>query len=806
MNTAQEIAISGGVVTIAAIGGMAGIGKTALAVHAAHLLAEQFPDGQIFLSLNAHTPGQQPAKPFDALESLLLLTDVRKMPAGMDARAALWRKYLAGKRVLLVLDDAANSDQVLPLLPGTPGSLVLVTSRLRLKALQDTTVLSLDVLPPEQARDMLIKLAGRTGLGADDPAAADITRLCGYLPLAIGLTAAQLRHDASLTPAMLAARLADAQHRPELMRAESRSVSVAFNMSYRELDRARQQMFRRLALLPGVGIDVYAAAALDDSDIAVAQRSLDVLYDHYLIAQPAAGRYTFHDLIREHARALAATDPATERDAALTRLLDYYLSTARSADRHLARRTATGVPAAITVPPVHAPELRSRDQALAWMDGQSVNLRAAVSLAANNGKTAHAIAIPAAMSGYLLNRNRWTEGITLHLIALSAADEVGDRAAAASALTDLGQFRRMTGDPAADRNLTQAAAIQRGLGNRVGEANALAALGSLRHATGDFKSATRSLSRAVRLYRDCTDLAGEARARYDLGVIQYHTGKYTAAVTSFHAALRTFRHSGDRLGQADAISYLAAIDRETGRYTSAAANMTTAVGIYRDLADRHEEAGALMFLGAMQYPVGNHPEALRNLTAALKTYRDLREPFGEAAVLNELGIVQRLTGNSVAASASLNRALELFRSLDSRIGEAEGLGNLGTVQCEAGDYPAAAASLERALELHREMANPNGEASALSSLGELMLATETENALPYFEQALDIAGRVSLLPVEARAREGIGNCLRAAGDADAGAASLRQALEIYERMGSPAAGRVATLLASVPHQDMPDAD
>lgn len=802
MNAAQDIARPGSTVAIVAIGGMAGVGKTALAVHAAHRLADQFPDGQIFLTLNGHTPGLHPVDSSDALESLLLLTDTHKIPVGVEPRAALWRKRLAGKRVLLVLDDAASSDQVRPLLPGTPGCLVLVTSRLRLKALQDVAVLGLDILPPAQARGMLIRLAGRADLNLDDGAVADITRLCGYLPLAIGLTAAQLRHDPLLTPARLAARLTDAQHRPELIRAENLSVSTAFDMSYRDLEPAQQRLFRRLALQPGTDTDVYAAAALDDSGTAAAQRNLDILYDHYLIAQPAPGRYSFHDLIREHAQALASADPAAERDDALTRLLDYYLSTARAADRHLARRTATGVPDAITVPPVHAPELQSRDEALAWMDAQSVNLRAAVSFAATHGQTAHAIAIPAAMTGYLLARSRWTEGITVHLIALTAADEAGNRAASANALSDLGRLRLMTGDLAAARNLTQAAAIQRGLGNRVGEANALAALGGLQHSTGEFKSATRNLNRALRLYRDCADLAGEARTRYDLGVVQYNTGHYPAAVTSFRAALRMFRHYPDRLGQADAISYLAAIDRETGQYISAAANMTTALGIYRDLGDRHEEAGALMFLGAMQYPTGNYQEALRNLTAALETFRDLREPFGEAAVLNELGIVYRETGDLAAATDSLNRALGLFRDLSSRIGEAEVLGNLGRVHCQAGDYASAATSLERALELHRELTNPNGETSTLSSLGELMLASGTGEACPYFEQALDIAVRLSLLPEEARAREGIGNCRRTAGDPSAAVASSRQALEIYQRIGSPAADRVSALLESAHHHNL----
>ena len=194
-------------------------------------------------------------------------------------------------------------------------------------------------------------LARRPGLGQDDVPVQEIARLCGYLPLGIGLLAPKLLHKPSLGAATLASQLAAARNRPELMDAEDRSVSVAFDMSYRDLPPQQQRMFRRLGLQPGGDIDVYAAAALDATDLDTAQRNLDGLYDHYLLAQPSPDRYRGHDLIREYARALAETDPAAERHAAITRLLDYYLHVARAADRFLARRVAAGVPATITVPP-----------------------------------------------------------------------------------------------------------------------------------------------------------------------------------------------------------------------------------------------------------------------------------------------------------------------------------------------------------------------------------------------------------------------------------------------------------------------
>ena len=300
----------GGVVGIHAIGGMAGIGKTTLAVHAAHRLAGQFPDGQIFLPLHAHTPGQRPVDPADALASLLRAAgiSVQAIPAGLDARAGCWRGYLAGKKMLLVLDDATGHEQVRPLLPGTAGSLVLITSRRRLTALEDAAVISLDTLPPDEATQLLARLAARPDVASADSGVAEIARLCGYLPLAIGMLARQLHHHPAWTPAGLAAELAAARDRLELMQAENLSLAAAFDLSYQDLTAGQRRLFRLLGLHPGPDIATHTAAALAGTTLATARRQLRVLYDHHLISEPASGRYRLHDLLREHAQRLAATD------------------------------------------------------------------------------------------------------------------------------------------------------------------------------------------------------------------------------------------------------------------------------------------------------------------------------------------------------------------------------------------------------------------------------------------------------------------------------------------------------------------
>ena len=219
---------------------------------------------------------------------------------------ALWRDRLAGLQLLLVLDDAASSEQVRPLLPGAGGCLVLITSRRHLTALEDATAISLDTLPPGEAAALLIRLAGRAGLSPADPAVGELIQLCGCLPLAIGMVARQLHHHPAWSLGRRAAELAAAVDRLELMAAENLSVTAAFNMSYADLTGEQQRLFRRLGLHPGADIDAYAAAALDGTDLTAARRGLEALYDQYLIAEPAQGRYRLHDLIREHARALAS--------------------------------------------------------------------------------------------------------------------------------------------------------------------------------------------------------------------------------------------------------------------------------------------------------------------------------------------------------------------------------------------------------------------------------------------------------------------------------------------------------------------
>ena len=825
----DAVAGAGGVVSIHAIGGMAGIGKTAFAVHAAHGLAGRFPGGQVFLPLHGHTPGQQPVAPADALASLLLTIGVpgAQIPAGLEARTALWRDRVAGRQLLLILDDAVGSEQVWPLLPGAGGSLVLVTSRRRLTALEDARTISLDTLPPQEAAGLLVRLAVRPGLSPADPAVAEITRLCGFLPLAIGMLARQLHHHPAWSPAGRAAELAAAVDRLELLATENVSVAAAFDLSYADLAPDQQRLFRRLGLHPGAEVDGYAAAALDGSSLAAARRGLDALYDQYLLTEPAPGRYRMHDLIREHARTLAGRlDPDDDRNQATERLLDYYQHAAARADALLARQARTAPARAGGTTPTAVPALASREEALAWARTERASLLACLDHAAAGGQHARIIALTAGLAGLLRQDGPWAEAITRHNTAVQAGRHLGDRSGQADALANLGDVRRLTGDyPGAARDLEEALGIYPDLGDRPGQAGALTYLGKARRLTGDYPGAARALEEALDTYRDLGDRPGQADALTYLGVVQWVTGDHPAAARALEEALGISRDLGERLGQADALTYLGGVRTTTGDYQAAARALEEALGIHRDLGNRLGQADTLNNLGMVRQMTGNYPGAARDLEEALSISRDIGSRRGQADALNALGLVRRMTGDYPAAARDLEQALGIHRDMGDRFGQAIALAYLGRVRRMSGNYPGAARDLEQALDISRDLGGRRGQAIALTYLGDVRrvsgdypgAARDLEDALDIHrdiggrggevealneigtlsrargdlgqarschQQALDLARQIGSPLDEAHALAGLGRCALAAGRTAEAEAGVRQALEIFQRIGA----------------------
>jgi tetratricopeptide (TPR) repeat protein/transcriptional regulator with XRE-family HTH domain len=670
----------GGVVAIYAIGGMAGVGKTAFAVHAAHRVAAEFPDGQFFLPLHAHTAGRRPVDPSDALASLLLSAGVavQHIPPGLEARAGRWRDQVAGKKILLLLDDAAGHEQVQPLLPGTAGCLVLITSRRRLTAVADADVISLDTLPPEEAATLLAARSGRPELADPAGPGAEITRHCGYLPLAIGMIASQLRHHPARTAAEVAASLESAKGRLAVLRAENLSVTAAFDLSYTGLTTRQQRMFRLLGLVPGPSFDTYAAAALADTDPAAASRLLDELFDQHLVSEQQTGRYQLHDLLREHARTLVLADDPADNDAAAERLLDYYLRATRAARGHFGS-WITYAAGPVDRPPGRSPDLSTLERATAWLEAERVNLRSAADYAAATGRHSLAIQIVTAVSGYLTACGPWDEARAMHQTALIAAWRAEDVSGQATALNELGLLALLT---------------------------------------ADYPAAAANLREAVMLFASTGDLPGQTYALNELGFAQALTGYYALAAVSYRQALGLARVANDRRAEADSLNGLGYVQQLTGDHSGAIASQQQALSLFGELRDLKGQASALNDLGVIQQESGNLEAAAASQQQVLQIERDIGDQLGQALALNDLGVVQREMGQHRAAAASHQQALALFLDLGYRLGHAEALNRLGELETRTGATAAARDHHTQALGIALEIGVPFEQARALAGLSQ----------------------------------------------------------------------------------------
>ncbi|MDH6114417.1 tetratricopeptide (TPR) repeat protein/transcriptional regulator with XRE-family HTH domain [Kitasatospora sp. MAP12-15] len=735
-----------GMVVISAIDGMGGVGKSALAVRAAHRVRAQFPDGQLFVDLRGHTPGVPPLSAEDALGWLLRSLDVppQQIPQELGERAAFYRDRLADTRTLIVLDNAASTAQVRPLLPGTPGCLVLITSRRRLTGLDDAHLLALDVLSGPEAVRLLHEVAGPGRLPADHPALAELAALCGHLPLAIRITAARLRHHRALRLEDLVAELGNERHRLDHLADEDRSLAAVFATSVADLPEAERQLFALLGLVPGADFDAYAAANLIGGDHRTAERLLESLLEHSLLAQHTPGRYRFHDLVGLYARTLndpeasaaaaaaAATEREAAREAALERLGSYYLHTAQQADRHLARRTRADAPPAAAQPAV-APPLPDRDAALSWIRVERDNLIAQA--ADTRHPRAIALATPlttplaAALAAVLLLDGPWTQAAALHQAAAEAAQQLGDLAGEAGALCDLGRIRHATGDYRASGELYERAlAICQGLGDRPGEAVGLHELGRIRLLTGDLLVAADLQERALAIFRELGDRLGEARTLCDLGRARHSTGDSPEAARLTRQVLALYQELGDRRGEAGALHDLAFILDETGDVRAAADLYRRSLAIYQDLGSGQGRANALRGLGRARHAEGDFRAAAELHEQALAICREIGSRQGEADSLHGLGRARHGDGDAIAAARLYRQALPIYQDIGSRPGEAVLRIDMAALAADTGDPRAALVLYRQALRLARESHSPLEEARALEGVARCSAAAEASAA------------------------------------------------------------------------------
>jgi tetratricopeptide (TPR) repeat protein len=552
----------------------------------------------------------------------VLLTDLgidpRNLLPTLEGRSHLWRDRLAGKRVLLVLDDATGPDQVRPLLPGSPDCLTLITSRRRLIALDDAEPLSLP-----RARRTATDSEGRA-------AVAETVRLCGYLPLAIVLLAGRLHHKPRWTIARFAADVATAQDRlAEFHDGRTLAVHTAFQLSYQDLPRDQQRLFRRIGLHLGPDIDAYAAAALDHALVPATRRRLEALYADHLLEEIAPCRYRPHDLLREYARDRATGhDTADDRAQAVERLLGYYQHTVQTADRILRRSPDPGTLAGPTSP--DAPVLSDRDAALAWVRTERTSLFACVHYAVTHEQHACAVRLAEALNAFLRQEGPWSQLISLNLTAISASAHLNDRTAQATALHNTGW----------------------GQG-----------------AAGDYRQAAESQEAALASFRDLADRHGQARTLYELCRIRSATSNCSAAAALHEQALALFRDLADRTGEATALGALGGVRRLTGNYEQATRCHEQALALFQEVGDAQGEAETLNNMGALLAESTGPQAALVPYRHALELACQVRSPLDEARAREGVAWCLADAGDRTAALAELRKAVGIYQ----RIGAPEAM-------------------------------------------------------------------------------------------------------------------------------------
>jgi tetratricopeptide (TPR) repeat protein len=618
-----------GTVVISAIGGIPGVGKTTLAIHWAHQVAAQFADGQLYVNLRGFDRTDAPVTPAEAIREFLDALGVTpdRIPPTLDAQASLYRSVLSGKQALIVLDNARDEDQVRPLLPGSPGCVVLVTSRNQLTGLaasNGASLIILDVLTAAEARQLLIARLGAPG--ATEPAAvAEIADLCGHLPLALAVAAARAVARPKLPLFVVAAELRDAADRLNALEVADATASVrtVFSWSYHQLSPTAAGMFRLLGLHPGPEITVAAAASLAAGGVAETRRALAELTSAHLLTEHVPDRYLCHDLLHAYASdQAAATDSEPDRQAATTRLLDYYLHTAHAAALAISPSCR---PLALPPPvPGAAVEQHSDDrQATAWMEAEQDVLIAMAALA-TEAVTPHAWQIPWTMTEFLDRRGRWNELIALLHTALAVATKLGDA----------------TGQVPAHHRI----------------AFACARLGHYDHARAH-------LTASVQICRQVGDQAGEARAYHTLSYVAGRQGHYADALGHGEQALRVFEASGNIGEQAVSLNDIGWYHAQLGNYPQAESFCQRALVVWHQFGDLKGVALALDTLGYVALHLGRHAEAVGHYQRALSLFAELKIPFTEAEILAHLGDTHHAAGEHRQARLAWQQALALHDQL-----------------------------------------------------------------------------------------------------------------------------------------------
>ncbi|NUR60535.1 MAG: tetratricopeptide repeat protein [Catenulispora sp.] len=624
----------GTAVAIAVVSGTAGVGKTALAIHWAHRVRDRFPDGQLYVNLRGFDPTERPVTPADALAGFLeaLGQPVRRLPSDVDARGALFRSLLADRRMLLVLDNARDAEQVQPLLPSAPACHAVITSRSQLQgliAMTGASTLSLDLLSPEESRELLAGRLSPERVRAAGPAVDDIAERCAHLPLALAVVAARAALRPRFDLEAIAAQLRGPRDRLDVLHGGDTATDLraVFSWSFQALDAPARRLFALLALHQGPDISAPAAASLAGLPRRAAERKLAQLSSGHLLTEHAPGRYTFHDLLRAYAVELAGTLDPAERRAAVHRLLDHYLHTAYAAAVTLNPSTPVSLelgeppPGVVVDPPADAGEAHD------WLLTEHQVLLQLVQWAGDAGFDAHAWQLAWALTVFLDRQGSWPERLAVHTAALAAAERLDDTAGQANMHRGLANtYARMGRIEQAHIHLWRALDLLDDLGDRTGQANLRLNLAFVVRSLGDPQRAVEHTETALALYTDLGNKAGQSRALHEIGWQKAISGDYQAALTHCRRALEVLEEVKDRYGQAGAWDSLGYIHHHSGEHQRAITCYRQSLHLLEEINDRPHSGEVLMHLGEAQLAVGDSDAARESWAQALAVLTEIEHP------------------------------------------------------------------------------------------------------------------------------------------------------------------------------------
>ncbi len=633
----------GGAVRIALVAGSGGLGKTSLAVHAAHRVRGHFPDGQLYVDLLGAT--SHPLGSGDVLARFLrdLGVDGRDIPVDEAERAARYRTVLAGRRILVVLDNARDAAQVRPLLPGTASCAVLVTTRSRMPDLASTRLVDLNVLDDDEALTLFTRVVGDKRVAAEPEATAEVLMACAGLPLAIRICAARLATRSGWTIRAMANRLRDEHRRLDELRAGDLAVRASFQVSFASLPAGSQdggispaRAFCLLGLWHGPTISVAASAALSGVTEDLAADALEALVDAQLLESTSPDRYKFHDLLRVYASERAVADlPAPDRDAAVGRLLRWYMRTADAAALALSPHSYTLPLDDADAADPHPLSFAAGQEGLGWYDDERANVVAATRQASASGLHEVAWRLPAPLFAVFNRRGNWADCITTHRIALDSARQVGNRQGEGWVLNNLGEALEFAGSSEGVGCLEQALAIRRQIGDRWGEAQTSNNLADAYMALGRKDEAFAMMRRARDLNREIGVRYGEGVALNNLGEALLDLGRYEEAIDSLLQARSTFAEIKSPHGVAYALHNLGRCYLALGRNADALDGLREALAAHQASGDRHRQAFTLRFLGVAQHRSGLAAEARESWTGAAAIFDDLGDVAQAAQVRAE---------------------------------------------------------------------------------------------------------------------------------------------------------------------------